>query len=451
MLLMFLLLTKSLGYANAASLKYKTNSVHRIQNVIRSGWKLMKLSHVIISAALCLSITACQTPLYKAVESNNVTAVKRELAKGADPDDKPSGAHWIWRGPLLPIVATLDLAELALVYGTGGLGAIPLCIIYFPFCWPCYSVAETVVDFSLTEGVYGAYNTSATEIVHSPEVAYAMAFSPKMNRSAAAVNVYRLAMEYALERDENETVQRLLSMGAKAGTEHLSTAISRGNWAGVDLFLSKGIKPEQEHLSEALKKNNTTYADKFISMGIKPDGRDLCIVLANKNYAYAKKLMSMGVAPSSDMLIQAIKTGDATAARMLIDAGLSLNAPLYQNSYQFIAAEAGHLDLYIKLGGIMVSQPEAPPIDCPSCGGDGISGWSTARCGACGGGGTLSSSYTKSNWYAGCDPNDPNTRGYSTVTSESTCRSCGGSGRVEVRIPCKKCEGKGKVSRYQIL
>lgn len=412
----------------------------------------MKLSHVIISAALCLSITACQTPLYKAVKSNNVTAVKRELAKGADPDDKPSGAHWIWRGPILPIAATIDVVEVVSVVATLGMGIIAYPLFYLPFYgFDIEKAADAVLPFTLTEGVYGAYNTSATEIVHTPEVAYAMAFSPKMNRSAAAVNVYTLAMEYALERDENETVQRLLSMGAKAGTKHLSTAISRGNWAGVDLFLIKGIKPEQEHLSEALKENNTTYADKFISMGIKPGGSDLCNVLANKNYAYAKKLMSMGVAPSSDMLIQAIKTGDATAARMLIDAGLSLNAPLYQNSYQFIAAEAGHLDLYIKLGGIMVSQPEAPPIDCPSCGGDGISGWSTARCGACGGGGTLSSSYTKSNWYAGCDPNDPNTRGYSTVTSESTCRSCGGSGRVEVRIPCKKCEGKGKVSRYQIL
>lgn len=412
----------------------------------------MKLSHVIISAALCLSITACQTPLYKAVRSNNVTAVKRELAKGADPDDKPSGVHWIWRGPLLPIVATIDTVEVVSVLSTLGWALAA----YLPFYLPFYGfegekAVEALADFTLTKGVYGAYNTSATEMVRTPEVAYAMAFSQKMDRSAAAVNVYTLAMDYALERDENETVQRLLSMGAKAGTKHLNTAISRGNWTGVDLFLSMGIKPEKEHLSEVIKKNNTTYADKFISMGIMPGSSDLCKVLENKNYTYAKKLMSMGVEPSSDMLIQAIKMGDATAARMLIDAGLNINAPLYQNSYQFIASEAGHLDLYVKLGGIMVSQPEAPPIDCPSCGGTGSAGWHTARCSACGGSGTRSSSYTKSNWYAGCDPNDPNTRGYSTVTSESTCSSCGGKGTVSWREPCKKCDGKGKVSRYSVL
>lgn len=212
----------------------------------------MKLSHTITACvALSLSFTACQTPLYRAVKSNNVVAAKRELAKGADPDEKASAANWFWKAPLLPIVATLDLAELALVYGTGGLGVIPLCIIYAPFC---NNEVETVVDFSLTEGVYNFGDTTPAQAVsykNSPELAYAIALSPKLNDIRL---VEKQAMQYALDRNYIAGALRLLDKGAMRSLPDFRAAVQGDAAAQTRLalcyFEGKGVSKDYK---EAIK------------------------------------------------------------------------------------------------------------------------------------------------------------------------------------------------------
>lgn len=215
----------------------------------------MKLSHTITACvALSLSFTACQTPLYRAVKSNNVVAVKRELAKGADPDEKATAANWFWKAPLLPIVATLDLAELALVYGTGGLGGIPLCIIYAPFC---NNVAETVVDFSLTEGVFNFGDTTPAQAVgykNSPELAYEIALSPKLNDIQRLIAVEELAMQYALDRNDIAGALRLLDKGAMRSLPDFRAAVQGDAAAQTRLALcyrhAKGVREDHK---EAIK------------------------------------------------------------------------------------------------------------------------------------------------------------------------------------------------------
>lgn len=215
----------------------------------------MKLSHTITACvALSLSFTACQTPLYRAVKSNNVVAVKRELAKGADPDEKATAANWFWKAPLLPIVATLDLAELALVYGTGGLGGIPLCIIYAPFCKTKTFVAETVVDFSLTEGVYNFGDTTPAQAVgykNSPELAYAIALSPRLNDIRL---VEKQAMQYALDRNYIAGALRLLDKGAMRSLPDFRAAVQGDAAAQTRLalcyFEGKGVSKDYK---EAIK------------------------------------------------------------------------------------------------------------------------------------------------------------------------------------------------------
>lgn len=212
----------------------------------------MKLSHTItVCVALSLSFTACQTPLYRAVKSNDVVAAKRELAKGADPDEKASAANWFWKAPLLPIVATLDLAELAVIYGTGGLGGIPLCIIYAPFC---NNVAETVVDFSLTEGVYNFGDTTPAQAVsykNSPELAYAIALSPRLNDIRL---VEKQAMQYALDRNYIAGALRLLDKGAMRSLPDFRAAVQGDAAAQTRLalcyFEGKGVSKDYK---EAIK------------------------------------------------------------------------------------------------------------------------------------------------------------------------------------------------------
>ena len=212
----------------------------------------MKLSHTITACvALSLSFTACQTPLYRAVKSNNVVAAKRELAKGADPDEKASAANWFWKAPLLPIVATLDLAELAVIYGTGGLGVIPLCIIYAPFC---NNEVETVVDFSLTEGVYNFGDTTPAQAVsykNSPELAYEIALSPKLNDIRL---VEEQAMQYALDRNYIAGALRLLDKGAMRSLPDFRAAVQGDAAAQTRLalcyFEGKGVSTDYK---EAIK------------------------------------------------------------------------------------------------------------------------------------------------------------------------------------------------------
>lgn len=215
----------------------------------------MKLSHTITACvALSLSFTACQTPLYRAVKSNDVVAVKRELAKGADPDEKASAANWFWKAPLLPIVATLDLAELAVIYGTGGLGGIPLCIIYAPFCKTKTFVAETVVDFSLTEGVYNFGDTTPAQAVgykNSPELAYEIALSPRLNDIRL---VEEQAMQYALDRNDIAGALRLLDKGAMRSLPDFRAAVQGDAAAQTRLalcyFEGKGVSKDYK---EAIK------------------------------------------------------------------------------------------------------------------------------------------------------------------------------------------------------
>ncbi len=227
----------------------------------------MKLSRTITACvALSLSFTACQTPLYRAVKSNDVVAVKRELAKGADPDEKASAANWFWKAPLLPIVATLDLAELAVIYGTGGLGGIPLCIIYAPFCKTF--VAETVVDFSLTEGVYNFGDTTPAQAVGyktAPELAYEIALSPRLNDIRL---VEEQAMQYALDRNDIAGALRLLDKGAMRSLPDFRAAVQGDAAAQTRLalcyFEGKGVlsdyKKAIKWFSKAAEQGNADAA-----------------------------------------------------------------------------------------------------------------------------------------------------------------------------------------------
>lgn len=227
----------------------------------------MKLSHTISACvALSLSFTACQTPLYRAVKSNDVVAVKRELAKGADPDEKASAANWFWKAPLLPIVATLDLAELAVIYGTGGLGGIPLCIIYAPFCKTF--VAETVVDFSLTEGVFNFGDTTPAQAVGyktAPELAYEIALSPRLNDIRL---VEEQAMQYALDRNDIAGALRLLDKGAMRSLPDFRAAVQGDAAAQTRLalcyFEGKGVSTDYKKaikwFSKAAEQGNADAA-----------------------------------------------------------------------------------------------------------------------------------------------------------------------------------------------
>lgn len=310
----------------------------------------MKLSHRIISIAVCLSLTACQTPLYRAVQREDIAAVQRELAKGGDPEAKTPASNLWWQLPLTPVTVSLDIAWIILIGMTGG---------------PSKNQELKL----LTRALYSYGGDTAADIaVSKPQIAYLLAASGKTENSATQA----AGLKYALDKND---------------------------------------------------------------------------------YAAADRLLSVGVRPIADHLLEAIKAGDATKARWLVNAGLSVNDQLYQNSYQFIAEQAGQLPLYRSLGGIVVAQPNAPLVDCDGCGGSGKVPPFDIRCSSCDGSGNkpgsrrvVGTSTHFKEWLPGPGMNARyEVRKYVTYDK---CRNCGGSGRVA--RACSKCSGSGKISRYEL-
>ncbi len=375
----------------------------------------MKLKQGMICAALCLSLAACQAPLYTAVKENNVHAVKAQLAAGADPHEtKPE--NWLWKLPTLPVAIAGDVAGVVLTIGTLGL-----------YAW---GYEELVGPESLTELTANYGSVSPVELARGwkswdarqSEICYAMACSGRVHDRAF------------LKRC-------------------LSHSLQSGNLTVTDKLLASGVYPDREDLGFVLQNNMRDYAQRFMNMGVKPDDSHLRSALNKNNLDEADFLVQNGAYGDTNMLIAAIQNGEADKARFLVrKAGMNVNTPLHENSFQFIAQEAGQLPLYQELGGIMVAQPVAPPVDCPWCK-DGYTSEYWVDCKNClDGSVTVSYTYTTDNWYPGCDPNDPNTRGYTTHTGYKSvpCSSCGGRGEVIHREGCTKCGSRGLISRYAL-
>lgn len=363
----------------------------------------MKLTRHLTTVAVTtlLALSSCQTPLYQAVRDNNSVAVRSHIAAGADPNET-SPSNWWWKAPMLPLTLAVDI-----------------------FFWG----ADIIGDSTLTGWMvrYGSV-TPVEEAMkwqnwttRQAEICYTMALSGK---------VYNSDFSHAC----------------------LSHAFSTASYDMADKLMARGVRPQPADLATVLRADRYDYADLILSKGIKPDSTHLRIVLDKNNYTYATTLLQKGASMDSDMLVAAIKAGDATKARFLVKAGMNVNSPLRENSYQFIAQEAGQLPLYRSLGGIVVAQPEAPAVDCLYCEASGRVVSGSSLCLACFGSGKQihsSTTYTE-NGYAGCDPNDPNNSGYTanTTYSSSSCSSCGGSGRHHKFSDCPRCKGRGKVSRY---
>ena len=362
----------------------------------------MKIKSYCTTAAVALlAFSSCQTPLYVAVRDNNSSAVKNYMASGADPYET-SPENWWWKAPLLPVTISLDILFAGAEVAIGD-----------------YVTAHLVRYGSITpiEEAKSWTNWNSRQA----EICYTLALSGR---------VYDYDFLHSC----------------------LSHAFRTSAYDKADQIMARGIPPLAADLSSVLQNNRYDYAELIMSKGVKPDSTHLRIVLDKNNYTFAEKLLRNGALMNHNMLIDAIKAGDVTKARFLVKHGMNVNAPLNENSYQFIAQEAGQLALYRSLGGVVVEQPVAPLVDCRRCDASGRVVSSRDFCLPCLGSGkqySYTSSYTP-NGYAGCDPNDPNNQGYS-VNSEYiyyTCGNCDGEGSVKRYSNCPICNGKGKVSRY---
>lgn len=403
----------------------------------------MKLLRNIVYAVLCLAFSACQTPLYRAVESKNTMAVKKELSAGANLYETRGVDNLYWKIPTLPIALAADFAEIAACYTV--IGALPL--LFF------YDNGREIIEFRLTEWVakYGTKTAAEASTSSSREVRRALA---DYGNSPRYVREYgKTLLHDALVTQDGDFRDKLLNMAVMPDVSHLKVAIDANDYTSISKIQAYGVMPTREMMAQVIQSGNTVKMDCLLTGGAKPDSTHLQTVLDANDYTSAQKFLKHGAAPTNDMLIKAIQSGDATKARFLVRAGMNVNSPLHENSYQFIAQEAGQLALYRSLGGKVVAQPEAPPVDCPSCK-EGLVPNGTRRCGSCGGTGSHSYSTTSyvQRGYAGCDPNDPNNRGYETVTNwhTTTCGSCSGSGRVTDYTKCLRCNGRGLISRYAL-
>lgn len=163
-------------------------------------------------------------------------------------------------------------------------------------------------------------------------------------------------------------------------------------------------------------------------------------------YCMAKGANPNGVVDDKTPLMIAIQTGNEEAARHLIGAGADINRLTKNYSCQFVAQEANQLSLYQSLGGVMVAQPLAPPIDCDMCV-DGVVGWQMVNCSKCGGDGWIPS--YDSGTYQETDVFGRPRTYYSGTKMDAgrNCFSCK-AGKVRVPIKCTKCGGVGSISRY---
>lgn len=166
--------------------------------------------------------------------------------------------------------------------------------------------------------------------------------------------------------------------------------------------------------------------------------------LARRDYTRAAQVIQMGADPNmiqndETLLINAFANKDEEKIRFLVELGADINKTTSTNSCQFIAQENNMLPLFIAMGGIMVDEPVAPPVQCIYCQGTGSGGMVDSDCLSCGG--------TGKTFYSNVELNT-SLDVYETRRSSSMCLACWGTGKMKMRASCSRCNGTGKVSRY---
>lgn len=191
----------------------------------------MKLSRCLLHAGLCLTLAACQTPLYTAVEAKNVYKVKRELAAGADPYET-SPENWLWKLPVLPATYVVDMATILLSVGTLGLYGL---LHDAMFGDDARYLTHMLLDYGSVSPLDEAKSWEKWDH-RQAEICYALAASGRVRDKD-----FQLAcLKHALNAGSYDIAEKLVSKGARPTTQMLINAIRNGDAAAAEFLVKSG-------------------------------------------------------------------------------------------------------------------------------------------------------------------------------------------------------------------
>lgn len=178
----------------------------------------MKFYHKTMAICACLSIVSCQTALYRAVDDDDAMAVRRELAAGANPYEKAPSSNWWWKGPMLPLAFTADVAEIGFIVGTLGVGVLILA--------PFYGEIDQyiIADFGLTEGVWKSGKVTPVDKAldnRSEAVCWALIESGKVHDQRLKDHV----LHSSLMRHDYIRAAQVIAKGANPNTDRFCKSL----------------------------------------------------------------------------------------------------------------------------------------------------------------------------------------------------------------------------------
>ena len=205
-----------------------------------------KLTAITLAAA-ALSVSACRSTLYSAARDGDLQTVKEELAEGADPEGKASGANLIWQVPTYLLALPIDIVRL--------LGPITL---IEPFIDPGWEFSGEVDkngnrklrfndDTLLTKKVYQFGDKTAMSVTKNPEI-----ITELLLAGAAGSDFQKAkATSEAARKGDAATLQKLLQKGIKANW------YCSGDYSPLMLAIGGG----HEECARVLLANGATFSD----------------------------------------------------------------------------------------------------------------------------------------------------------------------------------------------
>ena len=191
----------------------------------------MKLSRCLFHVGLCLTLAACQTPLYTAVESKNVYNVKRELASGADPYET-APANWLWKLPVLPVTYVVDMATILTTIGTLGLYGLLHDAIFGD---DARYLTHMLLEYGSVSPVDKAMSWKNWD-KQQAEICYALAESGKVRDK----DFLLACLKHALNAGAFDVSERLVSKGVRPTDKMLMDALRDGDAAVAEFLVKSG-------------------------------------------------------------------------------------------------------------------------------------------------------------------------------------------------------------------
>ena len=194
-----------------------------------------------------VGLSACRSTLYSAARDGDLQTVKEELAEGADPEGKASGANLIWQVPTYLLALPIDIVRL--------LGPITL---IEPFIDPGWEFSGEVDkngnrklrfndDTFLTKKVYQFGDKTAMSVTKNPEI-----ITELLLAGAAGSDFQKAkATSEAARKGDAATLQKLLQKGIKASW------YCSGDYNPLMLAIGGG----HEECARVLLANGATFSD----------------------------------------------------------------------------------------------------------------------------------------------------------------------------------------------